>query len=269
MHGTAAVRRTPSSPVHVRRLLPVPAGRGGSCQSGHSVLVDPPGQPRQPRQPPGRLSPEARRQRPPTTALRAQASPHRRPSRRPGTSQMALRRLLASRNPASVTAGTVPCFACRTEDSEDKSLLEKRPPGGARPQPAPATRGLLQITGQPSGAHHFRVQKVPRGHQTQSPLLPTEAIDRGRVSLGPHHPERARSRLIGEARQAPAWLALGSKKGWVDPTTEIVHQTRLCTDHDIAERQTGRPRKREREKGKEEREKRQRNGERKSERRKQ
>lgn len=171
MHGTAAGRRAPSSPAPRVPSPSCPRGGGSGRRSGHSVLVDPPGQPHKP---PGWLSLEARRQPPPTTALQAQAPGHRCPRRRPSPNQMALRRLLASRHSASVTSGTVPCFACCTGASEDKRLVEERPPGGARPQPAPATKGLLQNTGQPSGAHHFRVQKA----SNTVPLLPTEAIEK-------------------------------------------------------------------------------------------
>lgn len=43
---------------------------------------------------------------------------------------------------------------------------------------------------------------------------PLRAPGRGRQRLRPYHPERARSRLISEAKQGRAWLVLGWETAW-------------------------------------------------------
>lgn len=186
--GQGHARDGGRSPESLLSRPPVPSpfgprGPGRVAKAAAACWSTRPGSPGS--RPAGRPSPKARRQPPATTDLQAQALARRCHGRRPATNQMAPRRLLASRSSASFTSGTVPCFACRTGASGDKRLGEKRPPGGARPQPAPAIKRLLQNTGRPSGAHHFRGHGVPRGHQTQSRYSPRRP-SRNEVSFYGH-----------------------------------------------------------------------------------
>ena len=64
---------------------------------------------------------------------------------------------------------------------------------------------------------HFPILKFSTKPPCQNSVvdIKIEHIEQ-RNSLRPYHPERARSRLISEAKQGQAWLALG----WENKGTE-------------------------------------------------
>lgn len=75
--------------------------------------------------------------------------------------------------------------------------------------------GRLRGPGSPGGARPRSTGRPAPG--CEGPARPARALrapGRGRQRLRPYHPERARSRLISEAKQGRAWLVLGWETAW-------------------------------------------------------